>query len=398
MDIDGELWNEDQEEQRLQTMRREHEAASSGECDYYAALNVSRKATTDDIRESHRRLSRLFHPDRHHSTDKQEFARRQFHTIQRAYEVLTDPATRAAYDQLGEQGISMSKTVAYKMYTLNDLQDKFEREARLRRLEDVDEWVQSQSELTLSVDGSQVVAPHLTPAVGQRLGGSTHGSGMLALQKLFMSHSFTASLSDSVTGTIEGRMLSNPRKASGASGAVKVMVKRTLGPQSWVSFTAPVLPPYVVAAEAVHCPSLGTFFQANVEQHALDMDIPPNITLRAGRPLTQRATAFMSIATGNQYTLGSLWKSSPTRALRSPLAKHVVRAPRKPSSVSIGITGARSAEEELGANVTALSSQAYLQAWYKRKVDRYFSVAGGLVVLGYAPQPVPSADAAASTT
>ncbi|KAJ2460269.1 hypothetical protein GGF42_000937, partial [Coemansia sp. RSA 2424] len=380
-----EPWNEEHEELRLQSMRREREAASAGEHDYYAVLNVARSATTEDIREAYRRLSRLFHPDRHHDAEKQEWARRQFHVIQRAHEVLTDPPVRAAYDQLGEQGISMGKAVGYKLHSMKDLQDRFEREARLRRLEDVDEWVQSQSEITLSVDGSPIASPHAAQTAGSRLGRSMRASGGLALQQLLMNHSFTASLSDSVAGTVEGRMLSKGSKPGAASGAVKVKIKRTLGPQTWASFAAPVLPPYVVAAEAVHCPSLGTFYQANVEQHALDMHTPPAITLRAGRPLSQHTAAFMSVATGNQYALGSLWKSSPTRAPRQ-----LARVPRKPSSVSIGLTGARSTGEELGANVTASSNQAYLQAWYKRKLDMYFSVSGGVVVVGHNPRPMPA--------
>ncbi|KAJ2874599.1 hypothetical protein GGH93_002284 [Coemansia aciculifera] len=385
--MDSEAWNEEQEEQRLKGMRREWEAASAGEHDYYAVLNVSRRATTEDIREAYRRLSRLFHPDRHHGAEKQEWARRQFHIIQRAHEILIDPAVRAAYDQLGEQGINLGKAVGYKLHSVKDLQDKFEREARMRRIEDVDEWVQSQSEITLSVNGSGIISPYSAQSPQQSSGKSAHGSGGLILQQLFMSHSFTASLSDKVSGTIEGRMLSrNSNAKAGNNGVVKVMIKRTLGPQTWMSFTTPVLPPHVVAVEAVHCPSLGTFYQAKVEQHALDLHTPPAITVQAGRPLSPYTTAFISVATGNQYTLGSMWKNSSTRALRRQAGKQPTLVPRKPSSVTIGLTGARSTGEELGANVTATSNQAYIQAWYKRKIDMYFSISGGLIVVGHNPQ------------
>ncbi|KAJ2490683.1 hypothetical protein IWW37_002970 [Coemansia sp. RSA 2050] len=381
--MDSEAWNE---EQRLRNMRKEWEAASAGEHDYYAVLNVSRRATTEDIREAYRRLSRLFHPDRHHDAEKQEWARRQFHIIQRAHEILTDPAVRAAYDQLGEQGISMGKTVGYKLHSVKDLQDKFEREARMRRIENVDEWVQSQSEITLSVNGSEVVSPSAAQSSQQNANNKgTHGSGGLVMQQLFMSHSFTASLSDTVSGTIEGRMLSRNSNASASNGVVRVMIKRTLGPQTWISFTTPVLPPHVVAVEALHCPSLGTFYQTKVEQHALDIYTPPAITVRAGRPLSPYSTVFIAAATGNQYVLSSMWATSSARTL----SKQPTRVSRKPSSVTIGITGARSTDEELGANMTATSNQAYIQAWYKRKIDMYFSVTGGLLVVGHNPQPVP---------
>ncbi|KAJ2027911.1 hypothetical protein IWW57_002403 [Coemansia sp. S610] len=392
--MDSEAWNEELEEQRLRSMRKEWEAASAGEHDYYAVLNVSRRATTEDIREAYRRLSRLFHPDRHHDAEKQEWARRQFHVIQRAHEILTDPAVRAAYDQLGEQGISMGKTVGYKLHSVKDLQDRFEREARMRRIEDVDEWVQSQSEITLSVNGSGIVSPSAAQSLQRGANKGAHGIGGLVMQQLFMSHSFTASLSDTVSGTVEGRMLSRNSNASAGNGAVKVMIKRTLGPQTWISFTTPVLPPHVVAVEALHCPSLGTFYQTKVEQHALDTHTPPAITVRAGRPLSPYSTVFISAATGNQYALSSVWAAGPARALH----RQPARVPRKPSSVTIGITGARSTDEELGANITATSNQAYIQAWYKRKIDMYFSVTGGLLVVGHNPQPVPASGNTARRT
>ncbi|KAJ2739362.1 hypothetical protein GGI20_006121, partial [Coemansia sp. BCRC 34301] len=130
--MDGEYWNDEQEEQRLQNMRRERESANAGGHDYYAVLNVPRNATTEDIREAYRRQSRLFHPDRHHGAEMQELARRQFHIAQQAHEVLTDPTVRDVYDQMGELGVSMGKAVGYRLHSVKDLQDKFEREARLR--------------------------------------------------------------------------------------------------------------------------------------------------------------------------------------------------------------------------------------------------------------------------
>ncbi|KAJ2796997.1 hypothetical protein H4S07_006057 [Coemansia furcata] len=113
--------------------------------------------------------------------------------------------------------------------------------------------------------------------------------------------------------------------------------------------------------------------------------------MRSGRPLSPHATAFISVATGNQYALGSVWKNSPTRTLHRQPGKQSSSVPRKPSSVTIGLTGARSTDEELGANVTATSNQAYIQAWYKRNIDMYLSVSGGLVVVGHNPQPVSTA-------
>ena len=66
--------------------------------DYYAALNVARDASADDIKKSFRKLARKYHPDV--AKDKKTGDAR-FREINEAYEVLSDPEKRKKYDLLG---------------------------------------------------------------------------------------------------------------------------------------------------------------------------------------------------------------------------------------------------------------------------------------------------------
>jgi molecular chaperone DnaJ len=70
--------------------------------DYYQILNVSRDASKEDIKQAFRRLARKYHPD----VNKEEGAEERFKEINRAYEVLSDPETKARYDRFGEAGVS----------------------------------------------------------------------------------------------------------------------------------------------------------------------------------------------------------------------------------------------------------------------------------------------------
>ena len=66
--------------------------------DYYKTLGVPREASEADLKKSFRKLAREFHPDV--AKDKKK-AEEKFKEINEAYEVLTDPAKRKKYDELG---------------------------------------------------------------------------------------------------------------------------------------------------------------------------------------------------------------------------------------------------------------------------------------------------------
>ncbi len=69
--------------------------------DYYDLLGVSRDADADSLKRAYRRLARQYHPD----INRDPGAEERFKEIGRAYEVLSDPQTRARYDQFGEAGL-----------------------------------------------------------------------------------------------------------------------------------------------------------------------------------------------------------------------------------------------------------------------------------------------------
>lgn len=66
--------------------------------DLYALLGVDRDADADTIKKAYRRLARQLHPDVNPDPGTQE----RFKEVSRAYEVLSDPQKRAAYDRGGD--------------------------------------------------------------------------------------------------------------------------------------------------------------------------------------------------------------------------------------------------------------------------------------------------------
>lgn len=70
--------------------------------DYYEVLSVSRNASDDDLKGAYRRLAMKYHPDRNPDS---EDAIVRFKEAKEAYEILSDPRKRAAFDQFGHAGV-----------------------------------------------------------------------------------------------------------------------------------------------------------------------------------------------------------------------------------------------------------------------------------------------------
>lgn len=71
---------------------------------YYDALGLTRTCTPAELKKAYRKLSLKFHPERAESIPKAE-AEVAFSEISEAYDVLSNPARRAIYDQYGERGL-----------------------------------------------------------------------------------------------------------------------------------------------------------------------------------------------------------------------------------------------------------------------------------------------------
>jgi hypothetical protein len=72
---------------------------------YYQVLEVDREASPEVIRKAYHTLAQRYHPDRYHLSDK-SLVEEKMKALNEAYQVLSDPARRQAYDARGERGVS----------------------------------------------------------------------------------------------------------------------------------------------------------------------------------------------------------------------------------------------------------------------------------------------------
>jgi molecular chaperone DnaJ len=68
--------------------------------DYYDVLGLNRDASDSEIKTAYRKLAFQYHPDRNHEADSEE----KFKEVNEAYETLSNPQKRDAYDRFGHSG------------------------------------------------------------------------------------------------------------------------------------------------------------------------------------------------------------------------------------------------------------------------------------------------------
>ena len=88
--------------------------------DPYEILGVSRDADADAVKKAYRKLARQLHPDVNPDPATQD----RFKDVSRAYEVLSDPSKRAAYDRGGD-AFSQGFGGAGQGFSFTDIMDAF---------------------------------------------------------------------------------------------------------------------------------------------------------------------------------------------------------------------------------------------------------------------------------
>lgn len=72
--------------------------------DYYDILGISKGSSADEIKKAYKKQALEWHPDRH--KDDKETAEKRFKEINEAYQILSDPQKKSAYDQFGHSAFT----------------------------------------------------------------------------------------------------------------------------------------------------------------------------------------------------------------------------------------------------------------------------------------------------
>jgi len=125
--------------------------------DFYSFLNIPRSASDEEINHAYRRLSRLYHPDKHQNPERKGEAELLFSKTKRAYEVLSDPHMRAIYDSVGESGLSTQGwEVAHRTKTPQEIREEYERLAREREEQRLRARTNPKSTVNITINATEI--------------------------------------------------------------------------------------------------------------------------------------------------------------------------------------------------------------------------------------------------
>uniref|UniRef100_A0A8U7NW79 DnaJ homolog subfamily C member 11 n=1 Tax=Corvus moneduloides TaxID=1196302 RepID=A0A8U7NW79_CORMO len=125
--------------------------------DYYGLLNVRREASQEELKAAYRRLCMLYHPDKHRDPELKTQAERLFNLVHQAYEVLSDPQTRAIYDIYGRRGLEMEGwEVVERKRTAAEIREEFERLQREREERRLQQRTNPKGTISVGIDATDL--------------------------------------------------------------------------------------------------------------------------------------------------------------------------------------------------------------------------------------------------
>ncbi|KAI5947117.1 dnaJ homolog subfamily C member 11 isoform X1 [Manis javanica] len=195
--------------------------------DYYSLLNVRREASSEELKAAYRRLCMLYHPDKHRDPELKSQAERLFNLVHQAYEVLSDPQTRAIYDVYGKRGLEMEGwEVVERRRTPAEIREEFERLQREREERRLQQRTNPKGTISVGIDATDLFDRYEEEY--EDVSGS--GFPQIEINKMHISQSIEAPLTATDTAILSGSL--STQNGNGG-GSVNFALRRVTSAKGW---------------------------------------------------------------------------------------------------------------------------------------------------------------------
>ncbi|XP_019878016.1 dnaJ homolog subfamily C member 11 [Aethina tumida] len=129
--------------------------------DFYSFLNLPKEASKEEINNAYRRLSLMYHPDKHVDSEAKSKAEILFNKTKRAYEILSDPHKRAIYDSLGMKGLETEGwEIVQRTKTPAEIRAEYEQLAEERAERRKQQRTNPSGNITVAINATDLFNPY----------------------------------------------------------------------------------------------------------------------------------------------------------------------------------------------------------------------------------------------
>ncbi|XP_032157958.1 dnaJ homolog subfamily C member 11 isoform X2 [Mustela erminea] len=169
----------------------------------------------------------LYHPDKHRDPELKSQAERLFNLVHQAYEVLSDPQTRAIYDIYGKRGLEMEGwEVVERRRTPAEIREEFERLQREREERRLQQRTNPKGTISVGIDATDLFDRYEEEY--EDVSGS--GFPQIEINKMHISQSIEAPLTATDTAILSGSL--STQNGNGG-GSINFALRRVTSAKGW---------------------------------------------------------------------------------------------------------------------------------------------------------------------
>ncbi|KPP76026.1 dnaJsubfamily C member 11-like, partial [Scleropages formosus] len=185
------------------------------------------QATSEELKSSYRRLCMLYHPDKHRDPELKRQAEQLFNLVHQAYEVLSDPQSRAIYDIYGKRGLEVEGwEVVERKRTPAEIREEFVRLQRERDERRLQQRTNPKGTISVGVDATDLFDRYEEDFEDA----SSGGFPQVEINKMHISQSIEAPLTAKDTAVLSGSLSTHNGSGGGSISLVEFGAGDMQGP------------------------------------------------------------------------------------------------------------------------------------------------------------------------
>lgn len=269
--------------------------------DYYSLLNVRREASSEELKAAYRRLCMLYHPDKHRDPELKSQAERLFNLVHQAYEVLSDPQTRAIYDIYGKRGLEMEGwEVVERRRTPAEIREEFERLQREREERRLQQRTNPKGTISVGIDATDLFDRYEEEYEDV----SSSGFPQIEINKMHISQSIEAPLTATDTAILSGSL--STQNGNGG-GSINFALRRVTSAKGWgeLEFGAGDLQGPLLGLKLFRNLTPRCFVTTNCALQFSSRGIRPGLTTVLARNLDKNTVGYLQWRWGIQSAMNT---------------------------------------------------------------------------------------------